>query len=773
MRSHISLRIPATLLVLALALLTAGCLKSPDEKYADYMASGKQYMEKGDYGAALIEFKNAARVKSTEAEPFYQIALCNDRRGQTQEAVLAAQAAVKIDPNHVEANLLLARYMVQLGGPDILPQAEELINGVLADERNNSEALFVLAATRARLGSAQDAENLLQEALRNSPEHLQSSMALARLKLTEGDTAGAEKILKDAVANASDKREAKIALGQFYLGQNRNDEGRAQFEEILTEDPKYGPALLGLGMLYVKAGDKAKAEEVYKRASEVPGELYKPLYAQILMLNGKQDEAVAEYERLVEANPSDRALRSRLVSAYVQTEKEAEAEKLLSEVLTDTPNDADARLQRAEVFRRTGRLQRAQEDLAAALEYRPNSHQAHFLLAKIYQELGDSRLQRQELDEALRISPDFLQARLELAQALLRGATATPQSAIDLLNEAPAEQRDTAPVVAARIWAHIALKQYTEARNQLNLVTEEARQGLPEFLLQEGMLKSLAGDYVGARPFLENALEKNPKDLRALNALAGTYVAEKKMALALSTVQKQADKFPDDPGLQIALATWNLRANYVDEAEKAYQKALAAGDPTHEAAIMLARIYSSRQELDRAEKLLTETLQKTPGNPDVLIMRATIRDGLGKAPEAIEDYRKVVERNPEHYVALNNLAYLLATKNSDLEEALKFAQQAKEFAPAFTQPGQPGLAEIDDTLGWVFYLRGVYASAVVHLRASAEANPKNPITQYHLAMAHAKNGDVAAGRRALEAGLQIDPNLPEAAEARKLLGSSN
>lgn len=188
---------------------------------------------------------------------------------------------------------------------------------------------------------------------------------------------------------------------------------------------------------------------------------------------------------------------------------------------------------------------------------------------------------------------------------------------------------------------------------------------------------------------------------------------------------------------------------------------------------MLSRIYTSRGELDKADKLLTETLEEAPGNPNLLIMRATVRESQGRTKEAIADYRGVVDRNAEHYVALNNLAYLLATKENALEEALKYAQQAKEFAPSIVQEGQPGLAEIDDTLGWVFYLRGVYASAVVHLRASAEASPQNPLTHYHLAMALAKNGDVAAGRRALEAGLAINPNLPEAEEARKVLESAN
>ncbi|MEZ5392948.1 MAG: hypothetical protein R2724_08755 [Bryobacterales bacterium] len=47
MSSSISKKVSAALLVFALVATTAGCLKSPEEKYEAYMASGKEYMEKG------------------------------------------------------------------------------------------------------------------------------------------------------------------------------------------------------------------------------------------------------------------------------------------------------------------------------------------------------------------------------------------------------------------------------------------------------------------------------------------------------------------------------------------------------------------------------------------------------------------------------------------------------------------------------------------------------------------------------------------------------
>ena len=52
----------------------------------------------------------------------------------------------------------------------------------------------------------------------------------------------------------------------------------------------------------------------------------------------------------------------------------------------------------------------------------------------------------------------------------------------------------------------------------------------------------------------------------------------------------------------------------------------------------------------------------------------------------------------------------------------------------------------------------------VHIR-----HPNNAIIQYHLAMAQAKSGNVAASKQAYESGLKIDPKLPEAAEAKKAI----
>jgi Flp pilus assembly protein TadD len=118
-----------------------------------------------------------------------------------------------------------------------------------------------------------------------------------------------------------------------------------------------------------------------------------------------------------------------------------------------------------------------------------------------------------------------------------------------------------------------------------------------------------------------------------------------------------------------------------------------------------------------------------------------------------------VAANPDEAQASNNLAYLLAEHGGNLDEALKYAQKAVELTP-----DSPAYA---DTLGWILYRKGVYASAVRYLETAAKAQ-KLTVAKYHLAMAYARTSDWSRGRSTLNAALRLDPSLPEAATAQQL-----
>jgi uncharacterized protein HemY len=79
---------------------------------------------------------------------------------------------------------------------------------------------------------------------------------------------------------------------------------------------------------------------------------------------------------------------------------------------------------------------------------------------------------------------------------------------------------------------------------------------------------------------------------------------------------------------------------------------------------------------------------------------------------------------------------------------------------------------VEDTLGWVYYRKGLYSSAVPHLEAAVAKAP-SARRKYHLAMAYLKVGDLQRGATILEQAVMMAPKLPEAQEARQVLTESN
>ena len=110
---------------------------------------------------------------------------------------------------------------------------------------------------------------------------------------------------------------------------------------------------------------------------------------------------------------------------------------------------------------------------------------------------------------------------------------------------------------------------------------------------------------------------------------------------------------------------------------------------------------------------------------------------------------------------LRNLAYILAEANRDLNDALKFARVAKEQLPED--------ANIMDTLGWVYYRRGLYDSAIAEFKSSLAKTPGNAAVIYHLGMAYAKKGDKEKALVELERAIALNLLPSDAHEAKKAL----
>jgi tetratricopeptide (TPR) repeat protein len=136
---------------------------------------------------------------------------------------------------------------------------------------------------------------------------------------------------------------------------------------------------------------------------------------------------------------------------------------------------------------------------------------------------------------------------------------------------------------------------------------------------------------------------------------------------------------------------------------------------------------------------------------------------LGNNGEAIKRYERALQIDPHAAVAANNLAWLHAESGQQLDAALQLAQRAKVRLPES--------AEVNDTLGFVYYRKNMAALAVSTLKASVAKDPANAIYEYHLGLAYAQAGDKASARRSLTRALQLKTDFAGAKEARDLLNS--
>ena len=117
--------------------------------------------------------------------------------------------------------------------------------------------------------------------------------------------------------------------------------------------------------------------------------------------------------------------------------------------------------------------------------------------------------------------------------------------------------------------------------------------------------------------------------------------------------------------------------------------------------------------------------------------------------------------NPDFSLAANNLAYLLAKQDKNMNKALSLAQKAKEKLP-----DDP---KIMDTLGFVYYKKGLYDSAIAEFSDSLDKIPDNAMVRFHLGMTYYNKGDKDRAKAELKKALDLDQKFDKADEARHIL----
>ncbi|MGD1092108.1 MAG: tetratricopeptide repeat protein [Bryobacteraceae bacterium] len=741
---------------LALALFSSACASTPADKAAKAMRLGKEAVQKKDYSRATIEFKIAARSLPKDPEPLYQLALAYLEIGDVNTAVKALQVALTIDPQHTPSQLKMAELMALHSDPAVIREAEQRARAVMAASQGNSEAVTTLALAEMRLGETASAEEHLKAALSQFPKELAPAVLMATLRLQNKDSDGAEAVLKQLVDKLPKSTDALLAMERLYVSISKLTEAQVYVQRCLQVDPRNSAALMDLASIQAAQGQKAQAEQTYLKVSQLGDKQYRAVHAIFLFQDGRREDAINELNKLWRKDVEDRTLRSQLVSAYLASRRSSDAEQVLNAALKKNPKDVDALLQRAQIYLISNQPAPAEADLNRVLQFRPDSAEAHYFLARTHQLQGAAMNQRHELSRALELDPNLLIARIDLAGSLIAGGDA--RAALDLMNATPERQRDDVAAVVQRNWALWGKGDLVEMRK--GVAKGLAAANNPELVLQQALLRFKDGDVAGGRKLLEDVLNANPEDLRALDTLARSFVAQNQTDLALDQVKLYAAKRPKSPALQQFLGMAMASTGKFVEARNAFEAAKASDSNYVGADFALAELDLTEGKLDAAGTRLNAVLAGNPDNVDARLLLGMVEEVAGKFDEATTNYRKVLANESRNLFALNNLAYRLANDSNQSDEALKYAQAALEIGP-----DNPA---IQDTIGWAYYRKGLYKNALPYL-TSASASGKIPVRLYHLSMLYAQLGDQKRAHQVFDSAFHMNPGMPEAKMAQDLL----
>ena len=210
----------------------------------------------------------------------------------------------------------------------------------------NRQKLFIEAEREKLLGNYDTAIGILRELHRQDSDNAAIAYELGRLYLANGDTEEAVRYLKMAIELDSSNEWYIKYLADVYQQNERNEEGAALYEELVTRHPDDQFLYFKWAFFLVKAGQIDKAIRVYDDLEKRIGlneEIARRKHT-LYLGQGDTRRAARVLEELIEAFPQVIEYRHLLATFHESRGNDNAARKVYEEILELDPSDARAQL---------------------------------------------------------------------------------------------------------------------------------------------------------------------------------------------------------------------------------------------------------------------------------------------------------------------------------------------------------------------------------------------------------------------------------------------
>jgi len=396
-----------------------------------HAALAQAYEGSGEVVLAQEQYAKAAELNQYAPETGVPMARFFLRYGKTDQALRVLENVRRKAPTNREGLAMLAELKLSTqdwsGAQEIAdtlrklgegtdPTADRIGAAALMGQDRYSEGIDLLQASLVQNGATGD----------------QVLPDLIGAYIRSGKPEVAEDYLKTLLTKDSGSTEALILLGSVYMTQSKPDQAEAEFKKAADNQPDVDGDI-ALAQFYWSANNLEAAEAAASKGLEqAPDNIaLGRLLAAIYERAERFDDAIAQYEKLFERDPSSAVTANDLAS-------------LLSERRTD-----DASLQRAyEIAQRLsgseipqyldtlGWIYHLRNDQAGALPLLktaagrlPNVGLVHYHLGVVMASLGQTEAAKESFQRALDAKPPLLdadQAKVLKVLATINADKATP-----------------------------------------------------------------------------------------------------------------------------------------------------------------------------------------------------------------------------------------------------------------------------------------------------------------------------------------------------------
>ncbi len=696
--------------VLAAASVLAACSSGANE--AELLASARSYVEKQDYGAAVIQLKSALQKNPQSAEARLLLGRSLLDSGDAPGAAIELRKALELGAKATEVQPPLARAMLAQNQAQQVVQ--EFATVTLDDAAASADLKTSVATAYAALRQRDKALATVLSALEEQPQNTAALLLHARIRAADGDLPGALARVDEVLAidakhlgallfkgelQRYGQRDREAAMTTFtqavqahpkavaaheaiigmLLEQREIDKARARFEELKKVQPSHPQTLLFEAQF-------AYIDNNFSRTRELTEQLLRsyPDDVRILQLAGVNElrlnsltRAEAHLTRVTKARPQAPVPRQLLARIYTRTGQPGKALEVLKPLIDAPTADSNSLTLAGEALLQSGDLAGAEAAFARAAKIDPQATTARAALALGQVARGNTAAGFEEL-ETVAAADSGTRANMALIAARLR--TQDLPGALKAIDELEKKQPDSPMAHALR--GSVLLQKKDTAGATASF--EKALKIDPLYYPATAGLASIelaAGRPEGAQKRFEDLLRTDPKNTRALLGLAELKArtgGNKDEVTAAITRAVQAS--PDQPGPRVLLVNHLLAQKDAKAALAAAQDAAGALPNSVEVMSVLGSAQLAAGQGEQAISTFSKLAALRPDWPEPELRLADAHIAANNLPAAKRSLNKALQIRPGLVPAQVALAQI-ALREDKPEEALRIAGGMQKAQP--------------------------------------------------------------------------------------------